>query len=130
MYVFSSLADGTSTSPCSDTYGGPSPASAPETRTIQDRANELGPNLRAFITTHTAANMYLHPFGNTLDGNCEYSADHDHQVRLTRSLHLFPYRYTFKFDCSFKWQKQVPVQPWQHTTRFGLTETLAKRSVS
>ena len=87
------LADGTSTSPCSDTYGGASPASAIETQVIQARADELGPTLRGFVSVHTAAWMWLHPLGNTLDGDCEVSADYDHQVshpiRLSLTLRDF-----------------------------------------
>ena len=76
------LADGTSTLPCSDTYGGSSAGSEPETQIIQTTAYQLAPELLAWVSIHAAANMWLHPYGNTKDGACERSVDHDHQVCL------------------------------------------------
>ena len=42
----------------------------------------MGPILDGWVSIHSAANMWLHPYGNSeADSDaCERSADHDHQV--------------------------------------------------
>ena len=103
---------------------------------IQARANALGPNLRVFITTHTAANMYLHPFGNTEEDsfNCERSTDHDaqvpHQLDTTVKFQAAFFSKNEFFLFSSKWRNKLRWRRWQSMTLTGLTETRAKRFVS
>jgi carboxypeptidase A2 len=56
---------GTSTLPCSDTYGGPSAGSAIETQNVQNKLQELGSNVHGAISYHAYANMWLHAYGYT-----------------------------------------------------------------
>jgi hypothetical protein len=55
---------GTSTLPCSDTYGGPSAGSAIETQNVQNKLNSLN-NLHGIVSYHAYANMWLHAYGYT-----------------------------------------------------------------
>merc|ERR1719334_500865 len=60
--------DGTSSNPCRDTYGGSSAASEVETKALQTRISQLGSNIRALISMHSYAYVWIHPFGHTTDG--------------------------------------------------------------
>ena len=59
-----SAEDGTSTDPCSNVYHGAEAASEPETKAHQKEANRLAPNLVAWLTVHTAAQMWIFPYGH------------------------------------------------------------------
>lgn len=86
-YAYSWGTDGTSTLPCSDTYGGSSAASEPETQAVQAAADQRAPQLDGWISNHCAANMWLHPFGNSVEGSndCAISPDHDHQFQVAEA---------------------------------------------
>jgi carboxypeptidase A2 len=72
---------GTSTSPCSETYGGSGPASEPEVQAAQATLNSLGPNLVTSIHLHTYAQYWLIPWGHVdILGNCVLAADHDEMM--------------------------------------------------
>lgn len=67
---------GTSTSPCTDTYGGPSPASEPETQAVQQALSDRGSNLIVTFHFHTYGHYYLMPWGSVLSGGeCNYAED-------------------------------------------------------
>jgi len=73
---------GTSTLPCSDTYGGPSAGSAIETQNVQNKLNELAAsdNLYGVVSYHAYANMWLHAYGYTTiagGSTCARSAYHN-----------------------------------------------------
>ena len=75
--------DGTSDDECSDTYGGSSAASEPETKAVQNYLSANGANIFVAITAHTYVAMWLHPYGHSDGaGSCVRSPDHDAQVRL------------------------------------------------
>ena len=79
---------GTSDSECSDTYGGPSAGSAPETQIIQDEVKSRSSDIFAFVSIHCAAEMWLHSWGQaTVPGGnqCDISEHEDHLVRLSTS---------------------------------------------
>ena len=79
--MFYNSAEGVSTNPCSDLYCGSSPASEPETQAVQAELTKIKDNLLALVTVHAYGNMYMHPWGNTIDGwFCERAADHDDMV--------------------------------------------------
>jgi carboxypeptidase A2 len=73
---------GVSTNPCSDTYGGSSAASEPETAAVQAEIDRLADDLDAFVTFHTAATMWIIPWGHTVDGQCAYLEDHDEMMAI------------------------------------------------
>ena len=82
--------DGTDDDECSDTYGGPSAASEPETQAVQNYLKANGANMLAAISAHTYVAMWLHPYGHTDNqGNCVRSPDHDNQVTHVLSFCLF-----------------------------------------
>lgn len=54
--------DGSSTNPCSDTYQGTSPASAPETKALQDFIAGIG-NVVGYIDFHSYSQMWMYPWG-------------------------------------------------------------------
>jgi carboxypeptidase A2 len=67
---------GTSTNTCSDTYGGPTAASEPETQAIQNALVERGSNLIVSIHFHTYGHLWLMPWGSvTSSGACNYADD-------------------------------------------------------
>ena len=68
---------GTSDQPCSETYGGTSPASEVEVQAEQSTLNSLGPNLVTSIHLHTYAQYWLIPWGSVdILGNCDLADDH------------------------------------------------------
>jgi len=86
------LAEGTSDAPCSNLYCGTSPASEPETQIIQTELFRLAPNLKAVLTIHSYGNMWLFPWGYTVDHAgevCQRSSDHDDMVRALAMFFLF-----------------------------------------
>jgi carboxypeptidase A2 len=79
---------GVSHDPCSDTYCGPSAASELEVQAVQDeiiRVNALS-GIEVMMTFHSYGNMWMHPWGNTLDFSsstpCERADDHDDMYAL------------------------------------------------
>jgi carboxypeptidase A2 len=71
--------DGVSFSPCSDLFCGTSGGSEPETQAVQDELVRLGPTLAATVTVHSYGNMWMFPWGNTVDfagATCDLAADH------------------------------------------------------
>ena len=48
---------------------------------MQQRIVELAPRLRALVSLHSFAQMWLHPVGTTTNGECDVSEDYDNQVR-------------------------------------------------
>lgn len=77
------LVEGVSILPCAETYCGPSGGSEPETQATQNEFLRLAPTLAAMITIHSYGNMWMFPWGNTInyEGNvCERSDDYDELV--------------------------------------------------
>ena len=75
---------GSSTDPCSNNYAGSSPASEPETQAVQAEAVRLAPSLMGFVTLHSAAYMWLHPWGHEDEpGQCAIAEDEAWLVRRT-----------------------------------------------
>jgi carboxypeptidase A2 len=69
--------DGVSHLPCSDIFCGPNGGSEPETAAVSAELVRLGSTLAASVTVHSYGNMWMFPWGNTIDGTtCERSADH------------------------------------------------------
>ncbi|ELU10347.1 hypothetical protein CAPTEDRAFT_158182 [Capitella teleta] len=73
---------GISTNPCSDTYLGSAPASEPETEIIQGEIDRLADDLDSFVTFHTAATMWLIPWGHSIDGVCVRADDHEEMMEI------------------------------------------------
>jgi len=72
--------DGVSHVPCSDIYCGPNGGSEPETIAVSDELRRLGPNLLATVTVHSYGNMWMFPWGNTVNfagQTCDIAADHN-----------------------------------------------------
>jgi len=77
--------DGVSHSPCSDIFCGASGGSEPETQAVQNELNRLGPNVLAMVTVHSYGNMWMFPWGNTVNFagvTCQRAADHDELMRV------------------------------------------------
>jgi hypothetical protein len=71
--------DGVSFSPCAETFCGSSAGSEPETQAVQAELVRLGPTLAATVTVHSYGNMWMFPWGNTVNyagRTCELAADH------------------------------------------------------
>ncbi|CAD5116373.1 DgyrCDS5270 [Dimorphilus gyrociliatus] len=81
------LNDGTSTNPCSDTYGGSSAASEVETQAVQNYLRNIGSNIISLTTIHTTAQMILIPYGHTdANGECAYPSDHQDQLAAANAF--------------------------------------------
>ena len=98
-----SFADsGTSTNPCSDTYGGPSAGSAIETQNVQNKLNELASfdNLYGVISYHAYARMWLTAYGyTTVSGgsSCAFPSEYSKVVSCHQAfLICFVVRYEAK----------------------------------
>jgi carboxypeptidase A2 len=71
--------DGVSFEPCAETYCGPSAGSEQETQFVQNELVRLGPSLLASVTLHAYGNMWMFPWGNTVDyagTQCQLADDH------------------------------------------------------
>ncbi len=69
---------------CSEIYCGPSPASEPETKVIQDAVLALADRMLAFVTFHSYGYMWMFPWGFTVNHQgyrCERADDHNDMVR-------------------------------------------------
>jgi carboxypeptidase A2 len=77
--------DGVSHVPCADTYCGESGGSEPETQAVQAELVRLGPSLAATVTIHSYGNMWMFPWGNTVnyEGSvCDLADDHDDMMAV------------------------------------------------
>lgn len=63
--ILNFAAAGASSNPCSDTYGGPSPFSEPETAAIRDFYATVVSRVRLFLSFHSFGQYLLLPFGHT-----------------------------------------------------------------
>jgi len=78
--------DGTTDIPCLDNYGGPGPASEPETVAVQAEAMRLGNDLIAWVSVHSFSYLWLTPWGNTDDDwECDIPADYEDMMNVTRA---------------------------------------------
>jgi carboxypeptidase A2 len=71
--------DGVSFLPCDETYCGPSGGSEPETQAVSAELVRVGSTLGATVTLHAYGNMWMFPWGNTVnyDGRqCDLADDH------------------------------------------------------
>jgi len=78
--------EGVSTNPCADTFCGPSGGSEPETRAVQSELVRLGPNVLAAVTVHSYGNMWMFPWGNTVNHagqTCQRATDHADLMRVS-----------------------------------------------
>jgi carboxypeptidase A2 len=78
--------DGVSHQPCSDIFCGASGGSEPETQAVQNQLNSLGANILAMVTVHSYGNMWMFPWGNTINHagqTCQRAADHDELMRVS-----------------------------------------------
>jgi len=76
---------GVSHNPCGETYCGPSGGSEPETQVVQNELMRLAPTLLAMVTVHSYGNMWMFPWGNTVNyvGNtCDRVPDHAELMRV------------------------------------------------
>jgi len=72
--------DGVSSSPCSDIFCGSSAGSEPETRALSAEINRLAPSLLGLLTLHSYGNMWMFPWGTTVNNagqTCERVNDHN-----------------------------------------------------
>jgi carboxypeptidase A2 len=77
--------EGVSHSPCSETFCGPSGGSEPETQSVSAELNRLGSSLLATVTVHAYGQMWMFPWGNTVNHAgrvCERAADHDDLMKV------------------------------------------------
>lgn len=75
--------EGTSSSPCSDTFKGSSALSEKETKAVADFISGLqgsGVNLLAYISFHSYGQLWLLPWGYTAGA---YPSDYSQQVKNT-----------------------------------------------
>lgn len=81
--------EGVSTNPCSDLFCGSSGGSELETQAVQNEGARLrsiyGESFNSWITFHSYGYMWMHPWGNTVNGNgfvCERAEDHDEMFAI------------------------------------------------
>jgi len=80
--------DGVSTSPCSEIFCGPSAGSEVETQAVSNELKRLGPDLLGLVTLHSYGQMFMFPWGTTVNhaGNvCERTDDHDQLMVVANS---------------------------------------------
>jgi len=78
--------DGVSHLPCSDIYCGSAGGSEPETAAVQNELIRLGPTLLAAVTVHSYGNMWMFPWGNTVNHagqTCQRADDHNDLMRVS-----------------------------------------------
>lgn len=56
--------EGTSDAPCNEVYQGKGPFSEPESKAIRDAIMERKHQLQGYISMHTYAQAWVHPFGH------------------------------------------------------------------
>lgn len=64
-WIYLLTAGGASNNPCSDTYGGPSPFSEPETAAIRNFYGTIASRTRIFLSFHAFGQYLLMPYGHT-----------------------------------------------------------------
>lgn len=82
-------ADGVSHLPCSDLYCGPSGGSEPETQSVQRELMRISSTVLASVTIHSYGNMWMFPWGNTVNfggQTCQLADDHDELVWLSYTV--------------------------------------------
>jgi len=110
--------EGVSTNPCSDLYCGSSPASEPETQAVQAELTKIKDNLLALVTVHAYGNMYMHPWGNTIDGwFCERAADHDDMYAVSEAaaraiMNTYNTRWTYGTSCEVIYETTGGTDDW------------------
>ncbi|KAM6973167.1 carboxypeptidase A5 [Aplochiton taeniatus] len=86
---------GASSSPCSETYRGPSAHSEPEVKAIVDFVKAHG-NLKAFVSIHAYSQMLLYPYGYTKTPVEDQRELHDlAQKAITDLASLYGTRYRY-----------------------------------
>jgi len=78
--------EGVSHLPCGETYCGPNGGSEPETQVVQNELLRLAPSLVAIVTVHSYGNMWMFPWGNTINhagAVCERATDHAELLRVS-----------------------------------------------
>jgi hypothetical protein len=78
--------EGVSHQPCQETYCGSTGGSEPETRAVQNELIRLGPTLLATVTIHSYGNMWMFPWGNTINHagqTCQLADDHAELMRVS-----------------------------------------------
>ena len=85
VHLLSPLDDGVSHSPCAETFCGPSAGSELETQAVSAELNRVGSTLKASVTVHSYGNMWMHPWGNTVNYagvRCDFAADDAEMVGI------------------------------------------------
>nr|XP_046251139.1 carboxypeptidase A1-like [Scatophagus argus] len=86
---------GASSSPCSETYRGPSANSESEVKSIVDFVKSHG-NIKAFVSIHSYSQMLLYPYGYTRTPAKDQAELHNlAQKAITDLASMFGTRYTF-----------------------------------
>jgi len=78
--------EGISTNPCAETFCGPTGGSEPETQGVQAELVRRGPTVLASVTVHSYGNMWMFPWGNTVNHagqTCERASDHAELMRVS-----------------------------------------------
>ena len=88
LFFFVNLGSGTSTNPCSDTYGGASAGSGVETNLVQNKLNGLS-NVHGVISYHAYARMWLHAYGYTTSpGGSQCATSPNHNAIVSHTFHF------------------------------------------
>jgi len=77
--------EGVSHNPCGETFCGTFGGSEPETQIVQNQLLRYGPSLLAMVTVHSYGNMWMFPWGNTVNhagAVCDRSSDHFELMRV------------------------------------------------
>ncbi|XP_051979127.1 carboxypeptidase A5 [Xyrauchen texanus] len=86
---------GSSSSPCTETYRGPSAHSEPEVKAIVDFVKSHG-NLKSFVSIHSYSQMLLYPYGYTHTPAKDQAELHElARKAITELQSLYNTRYTY-----------------------------------
>ncbi|XP_051548319.1 carboxypeptidase A5 [Myxocyprinus asiaticus] len=86
---------GSSSSPCSETYRGPSAHSEPEVKAIVDFVKSHG-NIKSFVSIHSYSQMLLYPYGYTRTPAKDQAELHElARKAITELQSLYNTRYTY-----------------------------------
>jgi hypothetical protein len=77
---------GSSSNPCSETYGGPSAFSEPSTKTLSEFITTIGPKLGAYIAFHSYSQLMLLPYGYSSSHLDNYQDLYNVGVKAASSL--------------------------------------------
>lgn len=64
---------GSSTDPCSETYGGPSAFSEAESQAMRDQLLKIQNRTKAVVSIHNDAQLWISPYGYTTDLPADYA---------------------------------------------------------